>query len=71
MRAMLETDRPELASDVSRLQHEIDRIGEEQSALLRRTALLGMTAEEASAYKARRIRIVELIRQIEAMKKKH
>ena len=49
---------------IHRLQHEIDGLAEEQTDAMEVETFIGLTTKETEQYDARRVRIMQLVRQL-------
>ena len=65
--AMNSYDTPDSVDAALCLRQEIEKLTQEQSEALKTATFVGMTAEEAKIYDARRRRITELVEQLRAL----
>jgi hypothetical protein len=61
-------DTPNTLDAIHRVKQEIDRLGEQQSEALKNATYVGMTAEEARQYDARRQQITKLVEELRLLK---
>lgn len=66
--AMNSYDTSDSVDAVLCLRQEIEKLTQEQSEALKTATFVGMTAEEAKIYDARRRRITELVEQLRGLR---
>jgi hypothetical protein len=66
--AMTSYDTPDSVDAVLCLRQEIEKLTQEQSEALKTATFVGMTAEEAKIYDARRRRITDLVEELRGLR---